>query len=57
MKLQLDSIEQQLKILKAKMLKQSSSKKLSELFGSFEGQLDLSQDEMKKYEYPTYHKV
>lgn len=53
LKLQLDGIEQQIKILKAKMLKKSSARKMSDLFGSFEGQMDLSQDEIREFEYSS----
>ena len=56
-KLQIESIEQQLKILKAKIFKKKSHKKLSDLYGIFEGKMDFSLEEIKKHEYPTYSKV
>ncbi len=57
LKLQIESIEQQLKKLKAKIFKKKSPKKLSGLYGIFEGKLDFSLKEIKKHEYPTYGKV
>lgn len=50
-KLQIDSIEQQLKILKAKIFKKKSPKKLSDLYGIFEGKMDFPLEEIKKYKY------
>ncbi len=55
--LQIESIEQQLKILKAKIFKKKSPKKLSDLYGIFQGKMDFSLEEIKKHEYPTYGKV
>ncbi|MDI6889489.1 MAG: hypothetical protein QMC83_00900 [Thermodesulfovibrionales bacterium] len=52
-KLQIESIEQQLKILKAKIFKKKTPKKLSSLYGIFEGKLDFPLEEIKKYEYLT----
>lgn len=49
LKLQIENIEQQLKILKVKMLKQKSQKKLSDLYGVFEGKVDFSLKEIKKH--------
>ncbi|MDO9028094.1 MAG: DUF1128 family protein [Candidatus Roizmanbacteria bacterium] len=57
LKLQIESIEQQLKVLKAKMFRQKSHKKLSDLYGIFEGKMDFSLEEIKKHEYPAYGKV
>jgi len=57
LKLQIESIEQQLKVLKAKMLKQKKHKKLFGLYGIFEGKMDFSLEEIKKHEYPAYGKV
>lgn len=56
-KLQIESIEQQLKILKAKIFKKKSPKKFSDLYGIFEGKMDFSLEEIKKHEYPIYSKV
>ena len=56
-KLQIESIEQQLKILKAKIFKKKSPKKLSGLYGIFEGKMDFPLKEIKKHKYPTYSKV
>ncbi len=47
LKLQIESIEQQLKVLKAKIVKQKSLKTLFDLYGMFEGKMDLSQEEIK----------
>lgn len=57
LKLQLDSIEQQLKVLKSKMLKQSAPKKMSALYGIFEGQMDFSKEELQQFKYPAYDKI
>ncbi|MDP3298241.1 MAG: hypothetical protein Q8N09_11770 [Thermodesulfovibrionia bacterium] len=57
LKLQIGSIEQQLKVLKAKMLKQKLHKKLFDLYGIFEGKIDFSLEEIKKHEYPAYGKI
>jgi hypothetical protein len=56
-KLQIESIEQQLKILKAKISKKKYPKKFSGLYGIFEGKMDLSLEEIKKHEYLAYSKV
>ncbi|MEW6418605.1 MAG: hypothetical protein AB1480_10850 [Nitrospirota bacterium] len=56
-KLQIESIEQQLKILKAKIFKKKSPKKFSDLYGIFEGKMDFPLEEIKKHKYPTYSKV
>jgi len=50
-KLQIESLEQQLKVLKSKILSPKKRKTLSDLYGVFEGKLDLSLEEIKKYEY------
>jgi len=56
-KLQIESIEQQLKILKAKISKKKYPKKFSSLYGIFEGKMDFSLEEIKKNKYPPYSKV
>lgn len=51
-KLQIESLEQQLKVLKSKIVSKDKEKKdLSDLYGIFEGKLDLSIEEIQKYEY------
>lgn len=50
-KMQVESLEQQLKVLKSKIVSLKKSKTLSELYGAFEGKMDLSLEEIKKYEY------
>jgi len=51
-KLQIESMEQQLKMLKKTILKPKALKKLSELYGIFKGKMDLSLEEIKEHEYP-----
>jgi hypothetical protein len=51
LKLQIGSIEQQLKVLKTKITKPKSQKKFSDLHGIFKGKLDLTFEEIKEYEY------
>ncbi len=50
-KLQIESLEQQLKVLRFKLVSGKGAKRLSDLYGAFEGKLDLSLDEIKKNEY------
>lgn len=50
-KLQIGSLEQQLKVLKSKLVTPKKEKTLSDLYGIFEGKMDLSFEEIKKYEY------
>ncbi len=50
-KLQIESLEQQLKVLKSKIIPKKEGKSLSDLYGIFEGKMDLSLEEIKKYEY------
>ena len=50
LKLQIGSMEQQLKVLKTKIAKTTSQKKLSDLYGIFKGKLDLTFEEIKEYE-------
>jgi hypothetical protein len=51
LKLQIGSMEQQLKVLKTKIAKTKSQKKFSDFYGIFKGKLDLSLEEIKKHEY------
>jgi hypothetical protein len=50
-KSQIDSLEQQLKVLKSKILHLSTTSKFSALHGACAGKFDLSFDEIKKYHY------
>ncbi|HEX8949419.1 MAG TPA: hypothetical protein VF790_10685 [Dissulfurispiraceae bacterium] len=50
-KLQIASIEQQLKLLKTKLAKPKVSKKLSDLYGLYKGKMDLTLEEIQQYEY------
>lgn len=51
-KLQIESLEQQLKVLKAKIVsKKAKEKTLSDLYGIFEGKMDMSLEEIKQHEY------
>ncbi len=50
-KLQIGSLEQQLKVLKFKIASEKKKEGLSDLCGIFEGKLDLSLKEIKKHEY------
>ncbi|MFN3479897.1 MAG: hypothetical protein ACK415_05880 [Thermodesulfovibrionales bacterium] len=56
-KLQIGSLEQQLKVLKSKTVSPKKGKTLSDLYGIFEGKLDLSLEEIKKYEYSINDKL
>lgn len=49
-KLQIDSLEQQLKVLKFK-LATKKRKSLSDLYGIFNGKMDFAIEEIKKHEY------
>lgn len=50
-KLQIESLEQQIKVLKSKIISPKKGKTLSNLYGIFEGKMDLSLEEIKRYEY------
>ena len=52
-KLQIESLEQQMKVLKSKIVFPKKEKNLSNLYGIFEGKMDMSLEEIKKYEYST----
>ncbi len=56
-KLQIESLEQQLKVLKSKIVSPKTGKTLSDLYGIFEGKMDLSLEEIKKYECAYKNKV
>ncbi len=57
LKLQIGSLEQQLKVLKAKAIsRKEKGKTLSDLYGAFEGKMDLSLEEIKRYEYSYKNK-
>lgn len=56
-KLQIESLEQQLKVLKSKIVSPKKGKTLSDLYGVFEGKIDLSLEEIKKYEYSFKDKL
>lgn len=49
--LQIESLEQQLKVLKSKVSKTKKDKTLSNLYGIYEGKMNLSLEEIKQYEY------
>ena len=51
LKMQIESMEQQLKLLKTKVVKPIAHKKLSDLHGIFKGKLDLTLEEIKEHEY------
>ena len=51
LKLQIKSLEQQLKVLKSKIIEPRSTKKISDLYGIFKGKMDFTLDEIKEYEY------
>ncbi len=52
LKLQIGSLEQQLKVLKAKVIsRKEKGKTLSDLYGVFEKKMDLSLEEIKRHEY------
>jgi|GEM_PF-1147813 len=50
-KLQIGSLEQQLKVLRSKISISRKKKALSDLYGIYEGKFDLSLEEIKKHEY------
>ncbi len=57
LKLQIGSLEQQLKVLKAKVIsRKEKGKTLSDLYGFFESKMDLSLEEIKRYEYSYKNK-
>lgn len=51
-KLQIQSLEQQLRVLKAKItFKKEKKRTLSDLYGIFEVKMNFSLDEIRRYEY------
>ena len=56
-KLQIESMEQQLKVLKSKIVSSKKGKTLSDLYGVFKGKMDLSLEEIKEYEYSFKEKL
>lgn len=50
-KLQIASLEQQLKVLKSKIVSPIKGKTLADLYGVFEGKMDLSLEEIREYEF------
>jgi hypothetical protein len=50
-KIQIDSLEQQIKVLKSKILTSKNKKSFAELHGIFAGKLDVPLEEIKKYQY------
>lgn len=58
LKLQIESLEEQIKVLKSKILTAKKGRTLTDLYGIFEGEIaDLSLEEIKKYEYSYENKV
>jgi len=52
LKLQIGRLEQQLKVLKAKVIsRKEKGRTFSDLYGVFERKMDLSLEEIKRYEY------
>jgi hypothetical protein len=56
-KLQIGSLEQQLKALRSKVSVSRGKKTLSDLYGIYEGKFDLSLEEIKKHEYSFVGKI
>ncbi|GAB61151.1 MAG: hypothetical protein DWB56_14165 [Candidatus Jettenia sp.] len=57
LKLQIEGIEQQLKVLKAKIISgKEKGKRLADLYGIFERKMDLSLEEIKENEYTLKEK-
>lgn len=56
-KLQIESLEQQLKVLKSKLVSPKKGKTLADLFGIYQGKMDWSIEEIKKYEYSFESKL
>ncbi len=58
LRLQIGSLEQQLKVLKAKVIsRKEKGKTLSALYGVFEKKMDLSLEEIKRHEYSYKDKL
>ncbi|MBA2124457.1 hypothetical protein B9J78_05960 [bacterium Unc6] len=56
-KLQIESLEQQMKVLKSKIVLPKKEKTLSTMYGIFEGKMDMSLEEIKEYEYSFESKI
>ncbi|MGR3311396.1 MAG: hypothetical protein ACUZ77_11570 [Candidatus Brocadiales bacterium] len=56
-KLQIESLEQQLKVLKSKIVSPKKGKSLSDLYGIYEGKMNLSLEEIREYEYSLKDKL
>ncbi|MCJ7576949.1 MAG: hypothetical protein MUO91_00700 [candidate division Zixibacteria bacterium] len=56
-KLQIESMEQQLKMLKKTILKPKVLKKFSELYGIFKGKMDFPFEELKAHDYSIKGKI
>jgi hypothetical protein len=56
-KLQIESLEQQLKVLKSKIFSPKKVKTLGDLYGICEGKINLSLEDIKKYEYFLKDKI
>lgn len=56
-KLQIESLEQQLKVLKTKIVSPKKGKTLSNLYGIYEGKMSLSLEEIREYEYSLKDKL
>ena len=49
-KIQIQSIEHQLKVLKSKIVPSKNKKTISDLYGIFKGKMDFSLEEIKKHQ-------
>jgi hypothetical protein len=56
-KLQIESLEQKLQVLKSKIVSSKRGRSLSDLYGIFEGKMDIYLEEIKKYEYSYENRV
>ena len=50
-KIQIQSLEHQLKVLKSKIVPSKNKKNISGLYGIFKGKMDFSLEEIKKHQY------
>ena len=50
-KIQIESLEHQLKVLKSKIVPSKNKKTISDLYGIFKGKMDFSLEEIKKHQY------
>jgi len=56
-KLQIGSLEQQLKVLRSKISISKKKRVLSDLYGIYEGKFDLSLEEIKRHAYSPERKL